>query len=96
MPTRTPKLISINKKKIVDFDIPADPRVKIKAGEKLENYFDFPTELKMLWSMEVIVIPIIAGNLEQVPKNLKKGFWDLKIWVRIKTISITTLLKSIH
>ena len=54
---RRPDLIIINKKKkkkekriskIVDFDVPADQRIKLKEYEKKDKYLDFARELKRL------------------------------------------------
>ena len=60
---RRPYLIIINKKKkkIVDFAVPADHRIKLKECEKREKYFDLARELKKLWNMKVTIIPIVIG-----------------------------------
>ena len=48
--SRRPDLIIINKKrrtcKIVDFDVPAGHRIKLKECEKKDKYFDLAWELK--------------------------------------------------
>ena len=50
IPTRRPDLKIINKKKrtrkIVDFAVPADNRVKLKECEKKDKYLDLARELK--------------------------------------------------
>ena len=40
---------------------PADHRVKLKEGEKRDNYLDLARELKKLWNMKVTIIPIVIG-----------------------------------
>ena len=44
----------------MNFDVPADYRVKIKKSEKINKY---------LLNMRVTVIPIVAGALGTVPKR---------------------------
>ena len=62
IPARRPDLIIINKKKktckIVDFAVPADHRIKLKECEKKDKYLDLARQLKKLWNMQVIIIPI--------------------------------------
>ena len=56
IPARRPDLIRINKKertcKIVDFDVPADHRIKLKECEKRDKYLDLARELKKLWNIQ--------------------------------------------
>ena len=40
-----------------------------------------------------MVIPVVIGVLETVPKGLKKGLEELEIGGRIKTIQTTALLR---
>ena len=56
--------------KDVDFAV---YRVKLKESEKKDKYFNLRKELKKLWNMKVIFIPIIIGALGTVTKRLKKG-----------------------
>ena len=53
---RRPDLIVINKKKrtckVVDFDVPADHRIKLKESEKKDKYLDLARELKKLSNMK--------------------------------------------
>ena len=39
--------------KIVDFAVPADPRVKLKGSEKKDKYLDLARELKKLWKWQL-------------------------------------------
>ena len=50
--------------KIVDFAVPADHRVKLKAGEKNDNYLNLARGMKKLWTF----IPIVIGSLRTVTK----------------------------
>ena len=93
---RRPDLIIINKKwtcKIVDFAVPADYRIKLKECEKKDKYLDFARELKKLWNVQVIIIPIVIGALGTVTKGLLKGLEDLEVGGRVETIQTCTLLR---
>ena len=54
-------------------------KVKLKESEKRDKYIDFAKELKKLWNMKVMVIPIVIGALETIPKWLVKELEDLEI-----------------
>ena len=58
---------------IVDFAFPADPRIKLKEYEKNNKLLDLVRELKKLWNMKVIIIPIVIGAFDRVNKWLLKG-----------------------
>ena len=47
----------------------ADLRVKIKEGERRDMYLDLAKELKKLWNMKMMLIPIIIGVLGTIPKG---------------------------
>ena len=51
--------------RIVDFEDPADHRVKIKENEKIEKYLDLAKELRK----RVTVIPIVNDALGTIPKG---------------------------
>ena len=92
-------LTIINKKKkrtcqIVDFAVPADHRIKLKECEKKEKYIDLARELKKLWNMQVIIIPIVIGAFAAETKGLLKGLEDLKVGGRVVTIQTTALLRT--
>ena len=97
---RRPDLIIINKKKrtckIVEFAVPTDHRIKLKECEKNDKYFDLAWELKKLWNMQVIIIPIVIGAFGTVTKELLKGLEDLEIRGRVETIQTTTLLRTVR
>ena len=69
---RRPDLIILNKKKrtrkIVDFAVPADHRIKLKECEKKDKYLDFARELKKLWNMQVTNTPIVICVFGTVTK----------------------------
>ena len=95
---RGPNLIIINKKKrtfkIVNFAVPADHKIKLKECEKKDKYLDLARELKKLWNMKVIIIPIVIGAFGTVTKGLLKGQEDLEVDGRVETIQTTTLLRT--
>ena len=76
-------LMIVNKKKrtckIVDFAVPADHRIKLKECEKKYKYLNLARELKKLWNMKVIIIPIVIGTFGTVTKGLLKRLKDLEI-----------------
>ena len=95
---RRPDLIIINKKnrycKIVDFDVPADHRIKLKECIKKDKYLNFAWELKKLWNMQVTIIPIVIGAFGTFTKGLLKGLEDMELGGRVETIQTTTLLRT--
>ena len=50
------------KRKIPNFAVPADHRVKLQESEKKDKYLDLARELKKLVNMKVTVILIIIGT----------------------------------
>ena len=58
---------------IVDIAVLADHKVKLKENEKKDKCLDLARELKKLWNMKVIVIPIVICVLSIVTKGLIKG-----------------------
>ena len=81
---RRPDLIKINKKKrtckIVDLAVPADHRIKLKECKKKDKYLDLARELKKLWNVQVIIIPIVIGAFGTVTKRITKGTGGLGNW----------------
>ena len=72
---------------------PADHRMKLKEVEKCYNYLDLARDLKKLWNMKVMVIPIVIGVLGTVTKELVKGLEELEIRKQVETIQTTALLR---
>ena len=54
------------------FAIIADHRVKIKESKKMDEFLNLTRELKKLFNMRVLVVPIVIGVLETVPKSFKE------------------------
>ena len=102
IPARRPNLIIINKKKkkkkkkrnrkIVDFAVPADNRIKLKECEKKEKYLDLARELKKMSNIQVTIIPIVIGAFSTVTKGLLKGLEDLEFGGRVETIQTTAII----
>ena len=97
IPARRPDLIIINNKKkkkkkkrkrickIVVFAVPADNRINLKEREKKDKYLDLARELKKLWNMKVMIVPIVIGALGTITKGLLKGLEDLEVGGRVET-----------
>ena len=94
---RRPDLIIIHTKKwickIIDFDVPADHRIKFKECEKKDKYRNLARELKRLWNMWVPNIPIVIGDFGSITKVLPKGLEDLEVGGRVETIKTKILLR---
>ena len=43
------------------------------------KYLDLARELKKLWNMKVMIVPIVIGALGTITKGLLKGLEDLKL-----------------
>ena len=78
---------------IMDFALPADHRVKLKENVKKDRYLNLAWELRKLWNMKVMVMPIVIGALSTVTEGLVKGLEDLKIRGWVETIQTTALLR---
>ena len=63
-------------RKIVDFIVQADHRIKQKESEKKDKYLDLAREFKKLLNMKVKIIPIVIGAFGTVTKRLLKGLED--------------------
>ena len=68
--------------------------MKIKEKEKRDKYLDLAGEQLKQWNMRVMVIPIVIGKFETVPKSLERELEELEISGQIETNQSTTLLKS--
>ena len=78
----------------MDFAVPADDRVKLKAKEKKDKYIDLARELKKLRNMKMTLITTVFGALCTVTKVLIQGMEDFEIRGRVETIQATALLWS--
>ena len=54
----------------------ADHRVILKESEKRDKYLDLAMELKKLWNMKVMIIPIVIRALDTVTKGLVQRLED--------------------
>ena len=95
--SRRPNQVIIKEKRktwhLVDFAVLEDFKVNMKEKER-KKYLDLAWELKKLWNMKVMVIPVIVGALGTVPKGLERGLTGLKIMRRIEIIQTTVSLKT--
>ena len=65
----------------------------MKVNEKKDKYLDLARELKKLWNMKEMVIPVVIGTLGTVTKVLIQGLEDFEIKGRVETIHTTALFK---
>ena len=78
----------------MDFAVPADHRIKLKECEKKDKYLDLVRELKKLWNMKMMIIPIVTGAFGTVTKGLLKELEDLEVGERMETTQTTALLRT--
>ena len=71
-----------------DFEIQTDHLISVS------KYLNFAKELKKLWNMRVMIIPIVIDTLGTVTQELLKGLKDLEIRGQVETNQTTTLLRS--
>ena len=87
---RRPDMILIDEKhhqcQIIDFAIPYDTRVDDKEVEKIERYLDLARELKKVWNMKVIVVPLKVGALGTPVKELEKRLKTICIEIKINEL----------
>ena len=76
----------------LDFAVLADHRLKLKENDVK----DIVRELKKLWNMKVMVMPIVVGALGTITKGLVQGLKDLEISEWVETIQTTGLLRSVR
>ena len=79
----------------MDFAAPADHKIKIKENEKRDKYLDFVRELKKLWNIKVMVIPLVIGVLRMIPKGSIRGLEELEFGGQANTIQTTLTLARI-
>ena len=81
-------------RKIVDFAVPANHRIKLKESEKKDKYLILARELKKLWKMKVTILPIMIGAFGTVIKGILKGLEYLEVGGRVETIQTTAILRT--
>ena len=79
---------------LVYFDTAMDHKVKMKESKNIDKYLNLTKELKKLWNMELMVIPIIVVAEGTVPKDFEKRLARLEIRGRIETIQTAALVIS--
>ena len=68
----------------MDLAVSADYRVKLKGNEERDKYLDLYRELKKLWNMKVMLIPIVIGVLRTILKGLIKRWENLEIRAQVE------------
>ena len=96
MSARRPDLLIVNKRKItckiMDFNVLADHRVKLKESEKKDKYLDLIRELKKTTEHESD--DDTNCNWCSCYNHQRIGRGDLEIRGRVETIQTTALLRS--
>ena len=82
---------------IIDFAIPYawyDSRIEEKEVEKVVKYHDLARELRKLWKMKTVVIPIVIGTLGIVPKDLNRRLENIGIETKIDELQKSVILNT--
>ena len=95
---RRPDMIVVEKRnkccKIIDFAITYDSRIEEKEVEKVVKYKDLARELRKLWKMKTMVIPIVIGTFGTVPKDLKRRLENIGIETQIDELEKSVILNT--
>ena len=95
---RRPDMIFIDEKhhecQIVVFAIPYDTRVDDKEVENIEEYLDLARELKKVWNIRVIVVPLVAGAMGTPAKELERRLKTIGIETKITELQKTVLIHT--
>ena len=83
---------TVNKCFIIDVAVPGDQNLVKKKWEKLNNYAELWLEIARIWNKETIVVPIIIGALESVPKDIHHYLKQLHIPYQLNTLQHSVLL----
>ena len=80
----------------MDIAVPGDCDVVQKEIEKREKYQDLAREIGNLWKTRTKVVPVVAGALGSVSKQLKCHLEQTGIPDRKRTLQKSVLLGSAH
>ena len=92
---RRSDLVIIDKEKIckiIDFAIPGDRSIEEKEKDKIEKNQDLGGELQKIWNVKVKMIPLVAGSLGAIPKQLTNRLKEIGIKVGTAQVQKTVLL----
>ena len=64
--------------------------------EKIEKYQDLIRELKKLWNMKIVVIPVVLGALGTTPKTLQKRMKGIGIETKIGELQKTVIIHTVR
>ena len=60
----------------------------------MENFEDLKRELQKLRNLKTLIVPIVIGALETIPKSLEKHPNELNLQVNISQMQTTVLLNN--
>ena len=66
----------------------------MRDSEKKDKYLDLAREIRKLWNMKVMIVPIVIGALDTITKELLKGLEDLEVGGQVEIIQTTVLLRT--
>jgi len=78
IPHNRPDIVCVDyltsKSYLIDVAIPGDSRVKEKVSEKHQRYTDLKIEIQKMWSIPVVILPIILETLGSVSGEALEDF----------------------
>ena len=54
---------------LIDMTVPSDRNRSLKEYEKMSKYKDLEIEIKKMWHLKVIVMPVVVGALGMIKKK---------------------------
>ena len=87
---RRPDIVVVDKVtkqcQIIDVAIPGDVRVETKESEKTDKYRDLAIEIKRLWEVKPVVVPVVIGALGTISQKHTSYLASLTIPLSFDTI----------
>ena len=84
----------VNKCYVVDFAVPFDSRVECKEQEKIEKYQDLVRELKKIWNMPIVMVPLVIGTLGTISKQFKNNLKKIDIQTKLNELQKTVVINT--
>ena len=81
---------------LIDMAIPSDRNTSVKVAEKLSKYKDLEIEIKKMWGLKTITLPVVIGALGVVKKGIEKHIGKIPGKINITELQKIALLESSH
>ena len=81
---------------LIDVAVPADRNFVQKEGEKKVKYKSLYIEIKRMWNLKFIIIPVIIGATGIVTRSLRKNLEDVPGRHSIESLQKKAILGTSH